>query len=82
VEDKKIFYAMIAGDILGTITPIHLSVDEHRYSIYRSAVDATQRFNNIVNDSSATSEAIISSLRDKNTHTRNFEKSFGVKWPL
>ena len=82
ISAKKILSAGFAGWVLGRKPPIKIDACSDHMEVIASALLSSRMFLDELNSSSATMHTVMENLRLKNESASEFEKVFGMEWPL
>ena len=82
VNVKKILSAGFAGWVLGKSPPIKVSANRETMEVLANVLLSSRMFLDELNNSYATMDSVLESLKAKNKSASEFEKTFGMAWPL
>lgn len=78
----KVFIAAAAAWVIGKATNLKLRGTPQEVQAVANALQSSRRFQDELRRPGATVQSVMSKLRVKNMSAREFERTFGVKWPL
>ena len=79
---EKIFYSAISAWLAGRPTNIKIKGSRAELRTLSNALSATKSFQAELQNPNATIESIITKMTVKNAATQQFQRDFGIDWPL
>lgn len=79
---KLFFASLITSALTDRPSPFKLSGDRRRIEVLARAVQSSKRFQDEIKRPGATVDSVIRALDLKNVDSRNFERVFGVRFPM
>lgn len=78
----KLFYASCAAWLVGKLVDIKFRGSREQAEVVASALLSSRRFQDELDRPGATVESVVQKLGIKHMSAMQFEKTFGVPWPL
>lgn len=78
----KIFLALTGSWVLGRVASAKIRGSRTQVNAIANAMAASRRYQDELRKPGATPESALEKLGAKNLSAQNFEKIFGVPWPL
>ena len=78
----KLFYASCAAWLVGKLVNMKFRGSRQQAEVLASALISSKRFQDELNRPGASVESVVQKLGIKHMSALQFEKTFGVPWPL
>lgn len=78
----KLTLAALGAWLVGKATNLKLRGNKQQVNAVANALLASRKFQDELKRPGASLESVMQKLRVKNMNAREFERTFGVKWPL
>jgi hypothetical protein len=78
----KLFFATLGAWVAGKIVNTKIRGSEEQIQAVKNALLASKRFQAELNKPGATIDSVIHKMNIKDMSAKEFERVFGVKWPL
>lgn len=78
----KIFFASLGAWLVGKLVNMNFRGTKDEVQTVASALMASRRFQDELNRPGATVESVFEKLRVKNMSASEFQRTFGIPWPL
>lgn len=78
----KIFFTVLGAWLIGKVVNTKIRGSENQVRAIGNALLASRRFQDELNNPGASVESVMHKLGVKNMSASEFERVFGVRWPL
>lgn len=78
----KLFFATIAAGLVGQIVSTKIRGSRDQIDTISNAIIASKAFQDELKRPGATAESVIEKLKIKQMSAQDFERKFGIDWPL
>lgn len=78
----KMTIAAVGAWLVGKATNVKLRGNKQQIDSVANAMIASRKFQDELKRSGATVQSVMEKLRVKNMTAKEFERTFGIKWPI